>query len=242
MTAPTTYASTGMPFPGATGHGIRIAVVDSGVNPNHPHIIAPTSGVVLDGDTNGECRDDSLGHGTAVTAAIQEKAPASEYFAVKLFDRSLQATSGRLIQAIEKAIDLRVHLINLSLGTPNLDYRPAFELVVRLAEAAGIVMICAHSEGTRPVLPGMLDGILPVDVNWRLPRHAYRLADDSSRYFASGFPRPLPGLSPARNLSGISFAVANMTGLVARACQQMGQVSLHRVNEALTAEASRIAG
>ena len=56
MTAPTTYASTGMPFPGATGHGIRIAVVDSGVNPNHPHIIASTSGVVLDRDTNGECR------------------------------------------------------------------------------------------------------------------------------------------------------------------------------------------
>ena len=36
-------------------------------------------------------------------------------------------------------------------------------------------------------------------------------------YVASGYQEPLPGMTPARNLNGISFAVANMTGFVARA-------------------------
>ena len=33
---------------------------------------------------------------------------------------------------------------------------------------------------------------------------------------ASGFPRPVPGVPPERNLKGISFAVANVTGVLAR--------------------------
>jgi hypothetical protein len=32
----------------------------------------------------------------------------------------------------------------------------------------------------------------------------------------SGYPRPVPGVPPERNLKGISFAVANVTGLLAR--------------------------
>ena len=36
---------------------------------------------------------------------------------------------------------------------------------------------------------------------------------------ASGFARPIPGVRPERNLNGISFAVANVTGFVARACE-----------------------
>jgi hypothetical protein len=31
---------------------------------------------------------------------------------------------------------------------------------------------------------------------------------------ASGYPRPIPGVPPERNLKGISFAVANATGLL----------------------------
>ena len=34
---------------------------------------------------------------------------------------------------------------------------------------------------------------------------------------ASGYPRSVPGVPPAKNLHGISFAVANATGFVARA-------------------------
>jgi hypothetical protein len=36
---------------------------------------------------------------------------------------------------------------------------------------------------------------------------------------ASGFPRPIPGVPPERNLKGLSFAVANATGLLAVALE-----------------------
>jgi hypothetical protein len=39
--------------------------------------------------------------------------------------------------------------------------------------------------------------------------------DGGTVYRASGWPRPIPGVPPARNLNGISFAVANVTGILA---------------------------
>jgi hypothetical protein len=58
-----------------------------------------------------------------------------------------------------------------------------------------------------------------VQLDWTCPRETFRRVDiDGAPVFrASGFPRPIPGVPPDRNLHGISFAVANMTGFVARA-------------------------
>jgi hypothetical protein len=39
---------------------------------------------------------------------------------------------------------------------------------------------------------------------------------------ASGYPRPIPGVDPERNLKGLSFAVANATGLLALMLEQEG--------------------
>ena len=44
---------------------------------------------------------DRLGHGTAVIAAIREKAPDAEIFAVKVFDRSLSTSIAALVAAID---------------------------------------------------------------------------------------------------------------------------------------------
>jgi hypothetical protein len=41
-------------------------------------------------------------------------------------------------------------------------------------------------------------------------------ADGDLHAWATGYPRPLPDVSPEDNLKGLSFAVANVTGLLAR--------------------------
>ncbi len=256
MSAAPVYSSSDPPFPMAAGRGVKIAVIDSGVNGKHPHIRNRISRITIHDESTDGARfapgelvaelsddtDDKLGHGTAVMAAIQEKAPEAEYYAVKLFHESLSSTSVRLMRAIRWAIDHDMHLVNMSLGTPNMDYRSEFMALVEYAKDAGVILVCAKQEGDRPVLPGMLEGVVGVDVDWRLPRNAYRidLNSETPTYFASGFPRPLPGISPIRNLSGISFAVANMTGLLARACEHVGARSLRTIQEALLEEGERL--
>jgi subtilisin family serine protease len=220
---------------------VKIAVIDSGVNARHPHISAPVRGVVFDPLDSGSF-EDQLGHGTAVTAAIQEKAPDAEYFILKLFGSSLRATTRRLIQAIEWTIDNGIDVVNLSLGSANFDYRSEWQSLVERAHASGVVLVSARSAAHGPLLPGTLDGVIGVDVDWDLPRDRYRVdqVDGSACVFASGYPRSLSGMSPARNLNGISFAVANASGFAARACEGLASRSVPALLRALTVAAREV--
>jgi subtilisin family serine protease len=208
-------------FPAATGRGLRIAVIDSGVNPGHPHISGVAGGVSIVGPD--EIEEDSfldvLGHGTAVMAAIQERAPEAEYFAVKLFHKSLRTSTPALLAAIEWAIAKGVDAVNLSLGTLNFEYEGRFRTLVENAAARGTILVSAREAGDKICLPGCLPGVIGVKVDWDCPRTRYRFQDEEGGrvYYASGYPRSLPGMPRERNLHGISFAVANMTGFVLRA-------------------------
>jgi subtilisin family serine protease len=213
------------------GYGLKIAVIDTGVNARHPHICAPTHAVVFDPDDTEFLSEDVLGHGTAVTAAIQEKAPYADYYILKLFGKSLRTTGTRLVRAIEWAIEHRMDIVNLSLGSPNLDHRSALERLVARAVDAGIVLVAARYSEKIPVLPGILEGVISVDVDWSLSRDQYRVSNASGSpvFYASGLPRPLPGVPISRNLSGISFAVGNMTGFVAQALEHCEERSIEKI-------------
>jgi subtilisin family serine protease len=203
-------------------HGaVRVAVIDSGVHATHPHIGGVAGGIGI--DDAGRSHDDyvdRLGHGTAVAAAIREKAPAAEIFAIKVFDRELAATGVALVAAFDRAIEHGAHIINLSLGTQNTDHEASLARVVREARAAGTIVVAAGEQDGVRWLPGALSGVWPVLLDWSVPREECRVTMRSGSepvFYASGFPRPIPGVTPEKNLKGLSFAVANVTGLVAAA-------------------------
>jgi len=205
---------------GATGRGVRIAVIDSGIHPNHPHIGSVEGGVAFDhGGVEHSDLVDRVGHGTAVAAAIHEKAPDSALLAVKIFDRSLVTTGAALVAAIRWSVEARADLINLSLGTTNADHRSELELAVAHARALGASIVAAAPTGQQAWLPGALPGVIAVELDWTCPRDecvVVRQEDGRIRVRASGYPRPIPGVPPERNVKGQSFAVANATGLLAR--------------------------
>jgi subtilisin family serine protease len=198
---------------------VRVAIIDSGVHAGHPHVGDVWGGTGI--DDQGRLHDDyvdRLGHGTAVAAVIREKAPAAEIYAIKVFDRELAATGGALVAACSHALDAGAHLVNLSLGTRNRDHERALADVVARLTAAGVKVIAAGVQDGSRWLPGALPGVWPVTMDWTIPRDECRMsiADDGSLGLrASGFPRPIPGVPPERNLKGLSFAVANATGWVA---------------------------
>lgn len=163
---------------------------------------------------------DFLGHGTAVMAAIQEKAPDAAYYAVKVFNQTLQTNVDFLVRAIEWALEQKVDLINLSLGTRNPAHAGKFQPLVDRAAEQGTLLVAAAEAGEEPALPGSLRGVLAAHLDWDCPRESYRV--DGGRLYASGYPRPLPGVPVRRNLYGISFAVANLTGFAARAWEALG--------------------
>lgn len=186
---------------------IGVAIIDSGVNPRHPHV----SGVVEDGRcfVPGELPAnylDYLGHGTAVAGAICEKTPDVSLYIAKVFHHQLVTKIDVLMQALDWCLAQPVALINLSLGTANESHRAPFAQRIAQAQACGIRIVTAAE-----TLPGTLPGVIAVTWDDSVPRDTF-----SPTYAACGWPRPIPGRPPNQNLHGISFAVANVTGCLAR--------------------------
>jgi subtilisin family serine protease len=155
-----------------TGRGIRIAVIDSGVHPSHPHVGAVSDGinVAADGTLSDDFLD-RLGHGTAVAAAIREKAPGAELFIARVFERRLETTVAALVSAIHWAAACGTQLINLSLGTRTPEHAEPLQRAVAGARAAGSLIVAAgEHEGVR-WLPGTLPGVVSVSLDWSLPRN-----------------------------------------------------------------------
>jgi hypothetical protein len=194
---------------------LKIAIVDSGISPGHPHVGEVAGGVSLTGTPD---LIDRLGHGTAVAGAIRQWAPQANLYAVKVFDRRLSATIDALIQALEWCRDERMDLVNLSLGTANPAHRDRF------LPFLGPQPLIVSPAGT---LPGSLPGIVGVEADPNCPRDTYRHANGI--FYASPYPRPIPGVPIERNLQGVSFAVANLTGLAAAARATSLDVRLQNV-------------
>lgn len=205
-----------------TGRGVRVAVVDSGVYADHPHVGGVEQGVGIrdDGSLDGDFVD-RLGHGTAVTAAIREKASDASIIAIKVFWHTLATDASSLVRGIDEACARGAAVINLSLGTSNAAHRSLLETAVGRATARGAVVVAAIDEGGVHWLPGSLEEVVAVRLDWTCPREVYRLPSGDGRRVvaASGYPRDIPNVPRESNLKGISFAVANATGFVARALE-----------------------
>ena len=159
--------------------------------------------------TGGEDFADRLGHGTAVAGVIREKAPEAELYAVKIFGTRLSAGIETIERALAWCVEHEMDLVNLSLGTANPAHRERFERAL----ASGLLVVSVAG-----MLPGTLPGVIaaaPADC----PRDTFRYQDGI--FYASPYPRPIPGVPPERNLHGASFAVANMTGFAAQALRRL---------------------
>jgi subtilisin family serine protease len=204
-----------------SGRPITVAVVDSGAHVPHPHLPASVllGGVALRPD-GGVTDDwvDRLGHGTAAAAAIHEKAPDARLYAVKVFEQALATNVETLVRAIDWATGRGIRLVNLSLGTRNKLREPELAPAIERAVAGGTIIVSAHEHEDRLWYPGSMPGVVGVVADPSQPRDAAAVVElpRGRAMRTSPYPRPIPGVPPERNMHGISFAVANATGILAR--------------------------
>ncbi len=210
-----------------------IAILDSGINPTHPHVAGVRAG--WNASAGGVAEDwfDRAGHGTAVAGAIHSLAPGAELLAVKIFDGGLRTNIDAIERGIHWALSQGADLINLSLGSTNQAHAERLSAWVR----QGAVWISAARSGQDNAYPGSLPGVVGVEVDGDLERHACRALSDT-RVAASPYPRQIPGVDRERNLSGISFAVANVSGIIASHWGRLAGLSA----EDIVAELSNLSG
>lgn len=138
---------------GITGKNIRIAVIDTGVDTEHPDLKTQILGKF---NTTDEVYSSSNGHGTAVAGVIAAKhngvgvlgvAPDAKIVAIKALQERGFGTNEAIAKAIEVAIRQQVHIINLSLGSPT--YSSPVHQAIKEAHRKGILVVCAAGNDGR---------------------------------------------------------------------------------------------
>lgn len=239
--APTEMAGENQSF------GIRVAVLDSGVNAHHSHVQSVAGGVhfIWQEDGSVACDHDfrdMLGHGTAVAGVIRAKAPEAELYAVRVFDRELRCHAAVVALGIRWAFEHGMHVVNISLGTDKDKQRALLETACKEAAEHGVILVAAAEPAERAWFPANFEKVIAVcgDDSCQWDEHIY-CPDDSIPFRAHPSPRPLPGRSQRFNLRGHSFAAAHITARVAQLLHSNPRARHDEVVEHLIARA-RLAG
>ena len=146
------YVGADYPFEmGVNGKGIKIAVIDTGVNFAHPDFVTDGKNSDLlkgyDFVEMDSFPQDTNGHGTQVAGIISANgqlrgiAPEAEIFAYRVSDDGESVPSTLIVDAIKRAMQDNVDIINISLGV-NMTHSQ-IERTVNDAIKNGIVVVAA---------------------------------------------------------------------------------------------------
>src|SRR5689334_757029 len=150
------------------GTGIGIAILDSGIDPNHRAFLNRSNEVrvVYSEDFTGEGRtDDPYGHGTHVAALAAGNgrvshaqyvgiAPNANLINLRVLNSQGLGSTAQVLRALDWVADNRaaynIRVVNMSLGMPAVDsYRddPICRAVRRLVDAGVVVFAAAGNNG-----------------------------------------------------------------------------------------------
>jgi subtilisin family serine protease len=203
---------------GSSGEGVRVCIVDSGIDPDHPLVGTVREAVTPAGEgVETDEHGDANGHGTACAGIVRAIAPDCEIASVRVLGPDIGGTGRDLLAGLRWAIDSGYAVINLSLSTTRRAFiEPLHELADRAYFRRCVIVSAAHN--------------LPVDSwPWRFASVlsvAGHTGDDPREFYVNPTPPveflargvdvevPWPGGSTIR-VSGNSLAAPHLAGICA---------------------------
>jgi subtilisin family serine protease len=210
-----------------TGRGVRIAVLDSGIETNHPALagihLRDDIAIVRDGvqlcAVPGDGKD-VYGHGTAVAGILRQIAPEAEIGSIRVLGEQLQSRTALIREGAREAIERGYQILNCSFGCGWLDHVLQYKSWVDEAYVKNVhvVAACNNTDCTKAEWPAHFPSVISVDTA--------PLDDETAFFYRPG------GLvefvahgvnvhvawrdGSTKEISGSSFAVPRIAGILAR--------------------------
>jgi Subtilase family/Cellulose binding domain len=156
----------------STGQGIIVAVLDTGLAPDHPLLNSSITagydfvrmtndiydrGNGIDDDGNGTA-DEFVGHGTHVSGIIVTEAPGVQIMPIRVLNSEGMGTYWEVAAGIKYAVDHGAKIINLSLSAPRLT--PSLKDALDYAASHGVIVVSAAGTGAGPNYPAAYSNFL----------------------------------------------------------------------------------
>lgn len=157
-------------FDGSTGAGAKVAVVDSGIDADHPRVGGISGAVAFEPDASEEYgfrtvvgpHEDLVGHGTACAAIIRSLAPDAELWSVRVLGSNLKGRGALLHAGIDWAVEQGMHVVNLSLSSKSEQLFAPLHEVADEAYFGGTLLVSAANNQPGPTYPSQYASVVSV--------------------------------------------------------------------------------
>jgi subtilisin family serine protease len=233
---------------GRTGRGVRVGIVDSGIDTNHPALqgkikasfeaVNEGGQIVFKPSTSG----DQAGHGTACAGIITSVAPDVEITSIKVLGPTGSGTGEMFLMGVDFAIKQKLQVVNLSLGTTKRDFwMPMHELLDR-AYRERVMLVAAANNLPQPSSPSIFSSSL-ISVVKRPGGDPFNFGFQYGEVIELVAPgvqveTTWPG-GGYRQLTGNSFAAPYITGIIALLQEAWPDLTPFQIKTVLYAVAQR---
>ena len=208
---------------GATGAGIRVGIIDSGLENTHPQLngrVVENVAVEMTDDGPVVVPDkpaDMFGHGTACGAIILSLAPEVELVSIRVLGADLRGKGTAFAAGLEWAIEHELPVCNLSLSSKSESLYPVFHDLVDRAYFGSMALVSAANNVPAPSYPSLFSSVFSVAAHpepdpWRV----YYNPEPPVEFGAWGVDVPIAWKDGGSTVAtGNSFAAPHIAGLVA---------------------------
>jgi subtilisin len=231
-----------------SGKGVKIAVVDSGVDADHPVVDGRVAGyMAISVSGVGELvfddspHEDSSGHGTACAGIILGIAPECELYSVRVIGRR-GGRGSALVAGLRWVIEHEMQVANLSLGTTKRDFFGMLHELTDEAYFRHVVFVTAANNFPIPSFPCEYASVVSVASHeTNDPYLFYYNPAPPTEFGAFGIDVPAAwkggGVS---KVTGNSVAAPHIAGIVARILEKRPSLTVFQVKAILHALAANV--
>ena len=208
---------------GATGTGVRVGIIDSGLENGHPSLngrvvenvtveIGDEGPVVVPDGTV-----DMFGHGTACGGIILSLAPEVELVSIRVLGADLRGKGTAFAAGLEWAIEQGLDVCNLSLSSKSEALYPVFHDLADRAYFQSTALVSAANNVPAPSYPSLFSSVFSVAAHGEPdPWRVYYNPAPPVEFGAWGVDVPIAWKDGGSTVAtGNSFAAPHIAGLVA---------------------------
>lgn len=237
---------------GATGKGVKVAVIDSGVESDHPWLDdCVKGGVIVESDARRKegvrildepKPRDLFGHGTACATIIHQLAPEAEIYSVRVLGKDLSGRALQFAGGLRWAIANGMQVLNLSLSTSKQEYYGLFHEIADEAYFKNVLLVSAVNNIPAPSYPSLYSSVISVAAHeGKDPFTYYYNPSPPVEFGAPGIDVRVAWVNATYITStGNSFAAPHIAGIATLIRSKHPELTSFQIKTALYACASNV--
>ena len=237
-------------FGGSTGAGVRVCILDSGIESAHP-MVGDVEGAVafhrgeedeveLEQDTEG----DLCGHGTACAGIVRSLAPECSLFSARVLGAGFKGSGPVLLEGLRWAVEQGFDVINMSLSTTKRQFAGLLHELADTAYFRRTVLVASAHNMPVESYPWRFSSVISVGSHEEPdPLTFFYNPSPPVEFFARGVGVEIAWLGGGKILStGNSFATPHMSGICALVLAKHPELTPFQLKSVLYLTANNVGG